>query len=122
MTREEVIKLLQILRAAYPNTKINDPAGTVSAWELAFGEDEADTIYKAARHYMNTGKFFPTIADIRKAIRKGNMIYGMKQEAQNNSTLVANTPTAPHKLISPDVTFCDLCELCDKHDQRLCDY
>lgn len=76
MTRVEIIKLLKALRAAYPNVKIADAEGTVDAWELAFGEDNAEVIYKAARYHMNSCKFFPTIADIRAGINRGALLYG----------------------------------------------
>lgn len=76
MTRKEIIKLLEMMMAAYPNAKIVNPSELVSAWELSFGQDKADVIYKAARHHMNTNKFFPTVADIKSCINKGQMLYG----------------------------------------------
>ena len=120
MTRKEIIELLRFIRAAYPNTKITDAAGMVNAWELAFAEYDASVIYKAARHHMNTSKWFPTVPDIRKAISKGQMLYGEDQPTQNNANLVANTPTAPKIKIPADITFCDLCGLCDIQNQDFC--
>ena len=116
MTREEVIRLLETIRAAYPNAKgIVDPKKTVDVWTMAFAEDPADVIYKAARHHFNTNRFFPNVADIRDCINKGQMLYG-PQEIHYPAI-----PEAPNKLIPKDTSFCDLCGLCDIRDQRFCE-
>ena len=73
MTREEVIQLLAIIRANYPNVKISDPAATVNAWQLTLGDYPSDLIFEAARSYMMKGKFFPTPADIIK--EKDRILY-----------------------------------------------
>lgn len=75
MTREEIVSLLEILVASYPNAKVSDPDGMVAAWELAFAEESAESIYKAARHHINTNKFFPTPADIRAVMVKASIVY-----------------------------------------------
>lgn len=67
MSREEVIDLLEILAAAYPNARLGNPKRTADAWMLAFAEADAGDIYKAARHHMTSSPYFPTIADIEKA-------------------------------------------------------
>ena len=119
MTQEEISMLLEMMLNAYPmaSKKITNPDATIKAWELAFGDEPADVIYKAARHHMNTNKFFPTVADIRGCINKGQMIYGREQETAHP---VIEAPKAPNKLISPDSSFCDLCGLCDIRDQSKC--
>lgn len=103
MTRKDIIKLLEMMMAAYPNAKIVNPSDLVSAWELAFGQDKADVIYKAARHHMNTNKFFPTVADIRNCINKGQMIYGDQPQVP--------AIEAPHKLIVGEVSEEAKCRL-----------
>ena len=113
MTREETIKLLKMMRAAYPQVKITDPAGTVEAWELAFADFPAEVIYKAARHHLNTSPYFPLVSDIRKSINKGDMLFSGDQKRI--------APTAPNMLIPVESSFCDLCGLCDAKDQSLCE-
>ena len=81
MTREEIIKLLQAVRSAYPTAKISDPAGLVDAWEREFGGYHAEVIYKATRAYMTKGKFFPTISDILKNITRGQLLYSPAPQA-----------------------------------------
>lgn len=111
MTRVEIIKLLKALRAAYPNVKIVDPEGTVDAWELAFGADNAESIYKAARWHMNNNKFFPTIADIRASINRGDLSYGSQPRTQNRAI------TAPKKAVS---VACDGSCVCPCFEGELC--
>lgn len=75
MTRNEIVKLLEILASAYPNTKIKDARATVSAWELTLGSFSAESVYKAARLHMDTVKFFPTPADIKDKIVRAELVY-----------------------------------------------
>lgn len=117
MTHDEVIDLLEELFNAYPNNPIKDADGTIRTWEREFGSDDASTIYKAARHHMNTNRYFPNVADIRKSINKGQMLYG---EVQIKQQPVIEAPQAPKKLIPKEITFCDLCGLCDIKDQKMC--
>lgn len=119
MTREEIVRLLQMMRSAYPQAKIEDPKGLVMAWELAFGEDEAKTIYQSARVHMNTSPFFPTVADIRKKMIRGDIVFGEK-ESTKEKTLPP--PSAPMVTIDPTTSFCDLCGLCDRKIQELCEF
>lgn len=75
MTREETIKLLELVTEAYPNAKIKDAGRLVSSWELTLGEYPAEAVYKAARLHMSTSSFFPVPADIIKKIPKAAAIY-----------------------------------------------
>ena len=70
MIRDEVIKLLECLIGAYPETFIKDVESTVNIWCLNFAEEECETVFKAARIYMRKGTKFPTPADIRKCMSK----------------------------------------------------
>ena len=119
MTRQEIIELLNIVRSNYPNAKIPSPRDTVSAWELAFADEPADVIFKAARHHMNTNKFFPAVADIKSCINKGQMLYGDSE---------ASVPKIPTKKI-PEVNcplndhYCILLgDLCDGAEDGKCPF
>ena len=83
MTREEIVKLLKLFKATYPNTKpITDPESTIAAWELALGDEEAEKVYKASRVYIKMkGKFFPSPKDIYDLIGRGQLLYGTQEEA-----------------------------------------
>lgn len=90
MTREEIINLLEIVSAAYPNAmnKISDPETMVSAWEMGLGMYSAETVYKAARLHMEKSCFFPTIADIRDNIIRARIVF----EAPPTNALKAKAP------------------------------
>ena len=75
MTRKEIVELLKIVSASYPNAKIADPNTMVTTWEMMFGDLPADKVYKAARLHMESSKFFPTVADIKENLTKADMIY-----------------------------------------------
>jgi len=95
MTREEIITLLKLFKATYPNTKsITDPQSTIAAWELALGDEDAERVYKAARVYIKTkGNFFPSPKDIYELISRGQLLYGTQPEAPKIE--------APHTQIEP---------------------
>lgn len=115
MTRKQIIELLGILEDAYPNIKFKNPEGTVTTWEMAFGSEDAEKVYKAARYHISKSPFFPTVADIKKAIPKGQLLF-----SEQDRLKIA--PTAPMKKIDPNATFCDLCELCDIRNQTYCPF
>ncbi len=124
MTREEIVVLLEILAAMYPNTmsKIGDPERMIQGWELAFGDEPAEVIYKAARHHMKTCKFFPTVADIFNSKQVGEMIYG-QLPTQGGSKEIPSGYSV--KLIgpSPDSVLCFICEQyddCNLHNFSKC--
>ena len=75
MTREEIIKLLDVVSATYPHAKIKDPSALVSAWELVLGDFSAEAVYKATRYHLETNKFFPSPSDIRDNIVRAELIY-----------------------------------------------
>lgn len=92
MTREETIKILAIVRANYPNVKINDPAATVSAWEMSLGGYTAEAVMRAVKLHMTTSKFFPTPADILEKMVRSQIVY-------NGPELKAIS--APKALVTP---------------------
>lgn len=119
MTQQEIALLLEMMLNAYPMAanKITNPEATIQAWELAFGDEPSDRVYKAARHHMNTSKFFPTVADIRQAMNKGQLLYG---DVPEGSQRAIEAPQAPHTMIPVTDNFCDLCGLCDAGSQEFC--
>jgi hypothetical protein len=43
---------------------------------MAFGDYDAKKVYQAARVHMDVSPFFPTIADIKKKMIRGELVYG----------------------------------------------
>ena len=126
MNRNEIAKLLNMMYAVYPNTKeIKDPKATLDAWELAFGDEDAERIYKAARVHMKKSKFFPSPADIVENINRGQILYGETVKVNNNPALTSGDeqryitpPVAPKTMIS---VFCAGSCVCPYFEGGLCD-
>ena len=68
MNKTELAKVMAILRANYPNVKIEKPEAMINAWLMTLGEFSTEAVMKAAEVHMATSKFFPTPAELRKAI------------------------------------------------------
>ena len=77
MTRAEIRDVLRMLLDCYPYMKkqVSDPKTMLDLWEITFAEYEATDIFKAVRYHINTSKFFPSIADIKEAIPRGQISY-----------------------------------------------
>ena len=95
MNREQTIKLLKMLLANYPNTKIKDASATADAWEMNLGEFSAEAVYKSARLHMATSSFFPTPAEIRKNIVRAELIYSGPQIPELKAPKKAKTSASP---------------------------
>lgn len=72
MTQNETIKILAILKAAYPNsykgmTK-EEANGTVAVWTMQFADMPADIVLMAVNKLISTNKFPPTISEVKKKI------------------------------------------------------
>lgn len=65
MTKAETIKLLAILRAAYPNQTITEETVDVYCGMLA--DLDAEDATKGVKALLAESRFFPTIAEIRTA-------------------------------------------------------
>lgn len=83
MTREEVTKMLSILKVAYPNfykdiTK-QDGLRTIDVYSEMFKDDDANLVNLAIKELINSFQYPPTIADIK------NKMYQL--------TTVEKTPT-----------------------------
>ena len=118
MTRQEIADLLELVIANYPETFIKDAKAMVSVWEMAFGEYPADKIYRAARFHMDVSKKFPTIADIKGCLNKGEMKYGengLALTAPKEEALIA--PVAPKKKID---AYCKGAEACPYFEMDIC--
>lgn len=109
MNREEITKLLGLAMAAYPNTKNIDAKAMVSVWEMAFGEEPAERVYKAMRLHIDTCRFFPTIADIRDVMVRSEIVYSASDCAVLRLQGKTNEITLPAKR---DMTDDELEELC----------
>lgn len=74
MTRQEAIKILSVLKAAYPNSyrgMTKDEAnGVVGVWASQFSELPYAVVSIAVSKLISTNAFPPTIAEVRGRIRE----------------------------------------------------
>ena len=73
MTREETIKILAILKAAYPNSYKNmtkdEANGTVTIWAMQFANIPADVVMIAINKLISTSPFPPAICEVKEKIK-----------------------------------------------------
>lgn len=72
MTREETIKILAILKAAYPNSYKNmtkeEANGTVTIWAMQFATMPAEVVMLAINKLISTSPFPPAICEVKNKI------------------------------------------------------
>ena len=78
MTEKETAQILAIVRTAYPNVKIENPAGMVKVWHMILGEYSSEEIFNAAKLHISISKYFPTPADISEKIVRAEIVYGKR--------------------------------------------
>ncbi len=61
----EILKIMAILTAAYPNSGAND--GTIPLYARLLSDIPGELLQQAAFAHIATSKFFPTIAELRQA-------------------------------------------------------
>lgn len=104
MTRDETIKLLAILKAAYPNsyrgmTK-EEANGTVAVWATQFASMPAEVVMIAVNKLISTNTFPPSIGEVKEKIRGLYFeAWGMLRINDTNNTLPAETVATLKKII-----------------------
>lgn len=77
MTTEDAVKILAILKAAYPNnfkgmTK-EEATGTINIWASQFSNISAFIVMLAVNKHISSNKFPPTVSEIKDKIK--NLYY-----------------------------------------------
>lgn len=67
MNRKEIINLLGIATANFPNLQQKEMKPTAILWEKALSDISYDVAEKALLKVLSTSRFFPTVADIRES-------------------------------------------------------
>ena len=72
MTKDETLRVLAILKAAYPSsyngmTK-REAAGTVAVWSVQFADVPVDIVLMAVQKLISTNKFPPAISEVKNKI------------------------------------------------------
>lgn len=73
MTREETIKVLAILKAAYPNSYKNmtreEANGTVAVWSMQFAAFPVEVVLLAINKIISSSTFPPSISEVKEKMR-----------------------------------------------------
>lgn len=67
MNRKEIINLLAIATANFPNMQEKDMKPTAILWEKSLSDMDYNVAEKAVIKVLSTSRFFPTLAEIREA-------------------------------------------------------
>lgn len=72
MTKEETLRVLAILKAAYPSSYSGmtkrEANGTVAVWYMQFADIPVDIVLMAVQKLISTNKFPPAISEVRNKI------------------------------------------------------
>lgn len=96
----------------YPNYK-GDPKETLESFERAFGDANADLVFKAARVHMDSSPYFPNPADIKKQYARGQIVYGTAPEAPQKK-IVADVGEEAKCRLENCILYHDLCNGLDE--------
>lgn len=73
MTREETIKVLAILKAAYPNSyknmSVDEANATATVWAVQFADIPAEAVMIAINKLIGTSPFPPAISEVKDRIK-----------------------------------------------------
>ena len=79
VTRDETIKILMVIQAAYPNYKPTDKTVTVNIWTEMLSDIPYEKVSTAVKAYIqtDTSGFAPSVGDVREKVRN---IFAKKDE------------------------------------------
>ena len=71
MTRDETIKILMAIQAAYPNYKPQDKTVAVNVWSEMLSDVPYEKVSAAVKSYIqtDTSGFAPSVGDVRERVR-----------------------------------------------------
>lgn len=123
MTREETIKVLAILKAAYPNSYKNmtkdEANGTVAIWSMQFSTIPVEVVMIAINKLISTSPFPPAICEVKEKIR--GLYWEVWEKLKENEHMKLLTPEEEamlrkiHSVVEPlyrnaktEPTICEL--------------
>lgn len=123
-SRQEIIKALTVLAAAYPRFEL--PPATVEIYTRLLIDLDFDTLKAATLHCATVYKFFPTVAEIRAAaVELQTMAEGIPAESEAWGEVIKRiqdvgsygTPEFSHPLIAQVVRQFGWLNLCMSENQ-----
>ena len=97
MTREETIKILAILRQAYPQAQVVDAGAQVGLWAEQFAQCSAMDVYAAVKRHISTSRFMPSISEIKSRLAPFDGLWESCMDLRmDNDFAELKLDTAPH--------------------------
>ena len=73
MTRIEALRVLAVLKAAYPHTynhlSEEEATGTMNIWAMQFSDMPVDIVLLAVHKLISTSKYPPSVAEVKDKIK-----------------------------------------------------
>lgn len=115
MNKQEAVKILAILTAAYPNAykhmTPDEANGVVAIWAIQFADVPADIVFMALNKAISGCKFPPSIAEIKGRI---SSLHWEAYEAMNAKCIVSEPndeykriyeATMPYRVTSMEISL-----------------
>lgn len=104
MKREETIKILAILKAAYPNSYRNmskeEANGTVAVWTMQFANFPAEVVMLAVNKLISSSPFPPAICEVKDKIRGMYWeVWGILAEDKQYNRLTADQKATYQRIL-----------------------
>lgn len=97
MDRAETLKILAILKQAYPNAKETDGKATAALWADQFSKYSAMDVYNATKRHIGVSKFMPTIAEIKSLLAPTEGLWDLCLDLRmDNDIAEMGLETAPY--------------------------
>lgn len=89
MTREETMKVLAILKAAYPNSyknmSVDEAQVTISVWAVQFADVPVDLVMIAINKIICNSPFPPAISEVKEKVK--SLYWEIWEILQRNSVI-----------------------------------
>ena len=88
---------MAILRQACPQSQTVDAKAQVALWADQFAQYSAEDVYTAVKKYISTGRFMPTVADIKSKLAPPESLWDLCMDLRmDNDFAELKLETAPY--------------------------
>ena len=79
MNKKDAAKVLAVLKAAYPNYKIDNAEALAKIWEINLAEYPPEIVMSAAMIHIGRSKYFPSMPEIKECIQRALILNDMQK-------------------------------------------
>lgn len=113
MNRDEIKTLLATFSLAYPTKKFDNKKALVDMWEMYFKDYDSQIVFNAAKHFIPSHVFFPSIAEFKECVDKFDTV-----QKENIPSLPGQTMTDNDR--GPGCAICPYDDFCQARDLYKC--